>query len=46
MRPNGRGPLFKMMQMASDSGYAAALVHFSLDLLFVDGEELYPRRAD
>jgi len=34
---------FSMIQAASDSGNAAALVFFLFDLLHLDGEDLYPR---
>jgi ATP-dependent DNA ligase len=34
---------FSMIQLASDSGYAAALVFFLFDLLHLDGENLCPR---
>jgi bifunctional non-homologous end joining protein LigD len=34
---------FSMIQLASDSGNAAALVFFLFDLLYLDGEDLCPR---
>ena len=34
---------FSMIQLASDSGNAAALVFFLFDLLHLDGEDLRPR---
>jgi len=34
---------FSMIQLASDSGNAAALVFFLFDLLYLDGEDLHPR---
>jgi bifunctional non-homologous end joining protein LigD len=34
---------FSMIQLASDSGNAAALVFFLFDLLYVDGEDLCAR---
>jgi bifunctional non-homologous end joining protein LigD len=34
---------FSMIQLASDSGNAAALVFFLIDLLHLDGEDLCPR---
>src|SRR5580692_12413555 len=34
---------FSMIQLASDSGNAAALVFFLFDLLYLDGEDLGPR---
>jgi bifunctional non-homologous end joining protein LigD len=34
---------FSIVQLASDSGYAAALVFFLFDLLHIDGEDLRPR---
>jgi bifunctional non-homologous end joining protein LigD len=40
--PNGVTS-FSMIQLASDSGNAAALVFFLFDLLHLDGEDLCPR---
>ena len=34
---------FNIVQLASDSGNAAALVFFLFDLLYIDGEDLRPR---
>ena len=34
---------FSMIQLASDSGNAAALVFFLFDLLYLDGEDFCPR---
>jgi len=34
---------FNIVQLASDSGHAAALVFFLFDLLYIDGEDLRPR---
>ena len=34
---------FNIVQLASDSGNAAALVFFLFDLLYLDGEDLRPR---
>jgi ATP-dependent DNA ligase len=34
---------FNIVQLASDSGHAAALVFFLFDLLYLDGEDLRPR---
>src|SRR5262249_5150568 len=34
---------FNLVQLASDSGNAAALVFFLFDLLYLDGEDLRPR---
>ena len=34
---------FSMIQLASDSGNAAALIFFLFDLLYLDGEDLCPR---
>ena len=42
MRPDGVTS-FSMIQAASDSGNAAALVFFLFDLLHLDGEDLCPR---
>jgi DNA ligase D-like protein (predicted ligase) len=43
----GVGPdgvtMFNIVQLASDSGNAAALVFFLFDLLYLDGEDLRPR---
>ena len=45
--PCGVGPdgiiSFSMIQLASDSGNAAALVFFLFDLLYADGEDLGAR---
>jgi DNA ligase D-like protein (predicted ligase) len=35
--------MFNIVQLASDSGNAAALVFFLFDLLYLDGEDLRPR---
>ena len=35
---------FTMIQLASDSGNAAALVFFLFDLLYIDGENLWNGR--
>jgi bifunctional non-homologous end joining protein LigD len=35
--------MFNIVQLASDSGNAAALVFFLFDLLHLDGEDLRPR---
>jgi ATP-dependent DNA ligase len=40
--PDGTTP-FNIVQLASDSGNAAALVFFLFDLLYLDGEDLRPR---
>src|SRR6266581_273896 len=42
VRPDGITS-FSMIQAASDSGNAAALVFFLFDLLYLDGEDLCPR---
>jgi DNA ligase D-like protein (predicted ligase) len=42
VRPDGITS-FSMIQLASDSGNAAALVFFLFDLLHLDGEDLCPR---
>jgi DNA ligase D-like protein (predicted ligase) len=42
VRPDGTTS-FSMIQLASDSGNAAALVFFLFDLLYHDGEDLCPR---
>jgi len=42
VRPDGVTS-FSMIQLASDSGNAAALVFFLFDLLHLDGEDLCPR---
>jgi DNA ligase D-like protein (predicted ligase) len=42
VRPDGITS-FSMIQLASDSGNAAALVFFLFDLLYLDGEDLRPR---
>jgi bifunctional non-homologous end joining protein LigD len=42
MRPDGTTS-FSMIQLASDSGNAAALVFFLFDLLYLDGEDLRAR---
>jgi bifunctional non-homologous end joining protein LigD len=42
VRPDGVTS-FSMIQAASDSGNAAALVFFLFDLLYLDGEDLCPR---
>jgi DNA ligase D-like protein (predicted ligase) len=42
VRPDGITS-FSMIQLASDSGNAAALVFFLFDLLYLDGEDLCPR---
>jgi len=34
---------FSTIQLAADSGNAAALVFFAFDLLYLDGEDLFPR---
>src|SRR4029077_14769820 len=43
-----RGPdgitKFNIVQLASDKGNAAALLFFLFDLLYLDGEDLRPRR--
>jgi ATP-dependent DNA ligase len=44
VRPDGITS-FSMIQLASDSGNAAALVFFVFDLLYLDGEDLCPRPA-
>jgi hypothetical protein len=44
VRPDGITS-FSMIQLASDSGNAAALVFFLFDLLYRDGEDLRPRAA-
>ena len=43
MRPTLNITSFSMIQAASDSGNAAALVFFLLDLLYLDGEDLCMR---
>jgi ATP-dependent DNA ligase len=42
-RPPSAPPRSNIVQLASDSGNAAALVFFLFDLLFLDGEDLRPR---